>query len=31
MIFSRACSSEAGDWSIWAQCLTENIEFHDVT
>lgn len=26
----RARSSEAGDWSIWAQCLTEDVEFHDV-
>jgi hypothetical protein len=31
MNFRRVCFSEAGDWSIWAQCLTENINFHDVT
>ena len=26
----RRQSSEAGDWTIWAECLTEDVEFHDV-
>jgi len=26
----RAESSKAGDWSIWAQCLTEDVDFYDV-
>ena len=25
----RAESSKAGDWTIWAQCLSEDVEFHD--
>ena len=25
----RAESSRAGDWTIWAQCLSEDVEFHD--
>ena len=25
----RAESSREGDWTIWAQCLSEDIEFHD--
>lgn len=25
----RARSSAAGDWTIWAQCLCEDVEFHD--
>ena len=25
----RTQSSEAGDWSIWAGCLTADVEFHD--
>lgn len=25
----RIRSSEAGDWTIWAQCLSEDVEFHD--
>lgn len=25
----RAASSEAGDWTIWAGCLAEDVEFHD--
>lgn len=26
----RDRSSKAGDWSIWAECLTEDVEFHDL-
>ena len=26
----RARSSETGDWTIWAQCLTEDVEFFDL-
>ena len=26
---ARAESSRTGDWTIWAQCLSEDIEFHD--
>ena len=26
----RRRSSEMGDWTIWAECLTEDVEFHDV-
>jgi hypothetical protein len=26
----RETSSEKGDWSIWAECLTEDVEFHDL-
>ena len=25
----RAKASEAGDWTIWAECLSEDVEFHD--
>ncbi len=25
----RAESSAAGDWTIWARCLSEDVEFHD--
>ncbi len=25
----RAASSKAGDWTIWAGCLSEEVEFHD--
>lgn len=25
----RVEASEAGDWNIWARCLTEDVEFHD--
>lgn len=25
----RAASSEAGDWTIWAGCLADDVEFHD--
>lgn len=25
----RAESSRAGDWTIWAGCLSEDVEFHD--
>jgi len=25
----RAQSSEKGDWNIWAQCLSEDVDFHD--
>ena len=27
----RARSSETGDWTIWAGCLTEDVEFFDAT
>ncbi len=27
----RNRSSVAGDWTIWAECLTEDVEFHDST
>ena len=27
----RARSSETGDWTIWAECLSEDVEFHDMT
>ena len=27
----RVASSKAGDWTIWAQCLTEDVEFYDET
>lgn len=26
----RAEASEKGDWAIWAQCLSEDVEFHDM-
>jgi len=26
----RDRSSAAGDWRIWAECLTEDVEFHDL-
>lgn len=25
----RARSSQTGDWRIWAECLAEDVEFHD--
>ena len=25
----RAESSKAGDWTIWSQCLSHDVEFHD--
>ncbi len=27
----RRRASEAGDWTIWAECLSEDVEFHDST
>jgi hypothetical protein len=26
----RRRSSEKGDWTIWAECLSEDVEFHDL-